>query len=336
MIADNNGATFGYDGLGRRVKKTVGATTYDFLLAPDGTPWDEYQATVHSRVTGGFFTFAYNTTYFRRTDHQGTPRVSTDYTGTVQQTGSNLPFGDNFVDTPSSPIIDFTGYAGGMWDSENNSDHFGSRDYAKAQGRWFTPDPAGMAAVDIANPQTWNRYAYVTNNPMSHTDPLGLNMDACGRNSDCGGDGGGGGDGCFEGDCSEPCLFIMDFCSPGVGGGGDGGGGGGGGGGVGGPGGGGPGGGSNGGATHGPWPGGETTGLPQLPTQPLSIGDLMSFTPAITPEDVELGEIICIAQPEVCVAGIITIGVIVYAPQIVDAVKQLAKGGHAEHRPKLG
>jgi hypothetical protein len=42
----NGGTTFGYDGLGRQVKRTFGTTTYDFLLAPDGTPWDEYQGTV--------------------------------------------------------------------------------------------------------------------------------------------------------------------------------------------------------------------------------------------------------------------------------------------------
>ncbi len=42
------------------------------------------------------------------------------------------------------------------------------------QGRWWTPDPAGLAAVNPANPQSWNQYAYVSNQPLSHTDPTGL------------------------------------------------------------------------------------------------------------------------------------------------------------------
>jgi len=42
--------------------------------------------------------------------------------------------------------------------------------------------PPGMMAVDPRNPQTWNRYAYVRNNPVFSIDPLGLDdckADAC-------------------------------------------------------------------------------------------------------------------------------------------------------------
>ena len=41
-------------------------------------------------------------------------------------------------------------------------------------GRWFTPDPAGKGAVRLDDPQTWNMYAYVRNNPTTLTDPSGL------------------------------------------------------------------------------------------------------------------------------------------------------------------
>ena len=51
---------------------------------------------------------------------------------------------------------------------------FPAREYNGLEGRWPSPDPAGLAAVNPADPQTWNRYAYVRNNPLALTDPLGL------------------------------------------------------------------------------------------------------------------------------------------------------------------
>jgi hypothetical protein len=44
----------------------------------------------------------------------------------------------------------------------------------RTPGRWIQPDPAGLAAANPGNPQTWNRYAYVANNPAGAVDPLGL------------------------------------------------------------------------------------------------------------------------------------------------------------------
>jgi RHS repeat-associated protein len=48
------------------------------------------------------------------------------------------------------------------------------REYNPIQGRWASPDPAGVTAVNLMNPQTWNRYAYVANAPLNNVDPLGL------------------------------------------------------------------------------------------------------------------------------------------------------------------
>jgi hypothetical protein len=40
--------------------------------------------------------------------------------------------------------------------------------------RRSSPDPAGLGAVDLSIPQSWNRYAYVSNTPLFMVDPLGL------------------------------------------------------------------------------------------------------------------------------------------------------------------
>jgi RHS repeat-associated protein len=56
------------------------------------------------------------------------------------------------------------------------------RFYAPSLGRWHSPDPAGKGAVHLEDPQTWNMYAYVRNNPTTLTDPSGL-IDCSGKNA---------------------------------------------------------------------------------------------------------------------------------------------------------
>jgi uncharacterized protein RhaS with RHS repeats len=50
----------------------------------------------------------------------------------------------------------------------------GLAQFSAGEGRWVAPDPAGMTAADITNPQTWNLYTYVNNMPCNAIDPLGL------------------------------------------------------------------------------------------------------------------------------------------------------------------
>jgi hypothetical protein len=59
------------------------------------------------------------------------------------------------------------------------------------------PTRGDWLRVDVTNPQTWNRYAYVTNSPLSFIDPTGLNRAFPGQCSDGNGicpDEGGGAD----------------------------------------------------------------------------------------------------------------------------------------------
>lgn len=58
-------------------------------------------------------------------------------------------------------------------DTESGLDYFGARYYGSSMGRFMSPDPSNWG-VDFYNPQTWNHYSYVGNNPLSNTDPNGL------------------------------------------------------------------------------------------------------------------------------------------------------------------
>jgi RHS repeat-associated protein len=62
-------------------------------------------------------------------------------------------------------------FTGKERDTESGLDNFGARYNASTMGRFMTPDPMGGHLED---PQTLNRYAYVRNNPLSLTDPTGL------------------------------------------------------------------------------------------------------------------------------------------------------------------
>jgi RHS repeat-associated protein len=59
-------------------------------------------------------------------------------------------------------------------DSESGNDYFGARYYASSMGRWLSPDTDFNLKRILTNPQRWNRYAYVINNPLVLVDPNGL------------------------------------------------------------------------------------------------------------------------------------------------------------------
>jgi RHS repeat-associated protein len=67
---------------------------------------------------------------------------------------------------------DFTGKER---DSETGNDYFGARYLSGAQGRFGSPDPGNAGAVNV-DPQSWNAYGYVRNNPINLTDPDGSVM----------------------------------------------------------------------------------------------------------------------------------------------------------------
>ncbi len=132
--------------------------------------------------------------YFRHPDWLGSSRLASNVDQTVHSDTAYAPFGEPYAESGTTDRS-FTGQnqdtvqgnATGLYD-------FLYRELA-LYGRWLSPDPAGRAAVDPSNPQSWNRYAYVNNSPMGAVDALGL---ACIMAMD-GGDGRPYGRGCGGG-----------------------------------------------------------------------------------------------------------------------------------------
>ena len=132
---------------------------------------------------------------------QGSIPLGTNPNQTIFVDGAFAPYGEPYA---STPIVDFTGQNN---DTESEMYDFPFRRYHFIQGRWISPDPAGLGAVDPTNPQSWNRYAYVANNPLALIDPLGMDSDDPDDS------------GCIYGyDCPEPCLpnMITDNCDNGT------------------------------------------------------------------------------------------------------------------------
>jgi RHS repeat-associated protein len=128
-------------------------------------------------------------------DHLGTPRLITSDNGQLVSYHDYYPFGDEKSSYwqevaggfDREEPMKFTGherdYALGMGAEDGHAvDYMHARYYSPTGGRFLSPDPLGGHMED---PQTLNRYAYAGNNPITLTDPTGLDFYLqCKGNSD--------------------------------------------------------------------------------------------------------------------------------------------------------
>jgi len=166
-------ARYTYGAQGERVRKDVGSAWTEYaqfggqvIAEKDQTgAWTDYIFADGQRIAK---TSAAGTFYYHR-DHLGSTQAMTDAGGNVVSSCNYAPFGRQLGCSTIDPF-NFTGYE---HDAESGLDHAWFRQYASTMGRFTSPDPYD-GSMDLANPQSLNRYAYVTNNPMSYTDPFGL------------------------------------------------------------------------------------------------------------------------------------------------------------------
>ncbi|MCG3113837.1 MAG: hypothetical protein MCM46_18690 [Candidatus Manganitrophus sp. SB1] len=175
--------TFVYDGDGGRVKKINGSVTNIYI----GKLWEcTLSASATSCKSGSAWTSAnvkhifagsariaikpVTTTdeikYFHA-DHLGSTSVVTDQAGGKIAEYIYRPYGDNFLIAGSDFRYKYTSQEK---DDQTGLYFYNARYYDPVLARFISPD---SILPDLANPQAFNRYSYVYNNPLIYTDPTG-------------------------------------------------------------------------------------------------------------------------------------------------------------------
>ena len=180
VTANLNGAVsnYSYDGNGLRVSKVAGGQTTTYVYDAWGNLGAEYSTVIEASACG-------TPTCYVTADHLGSTRMLMDSAGssTVRRY-DYLPFGQEilvqsgvatrtvaqgYLATADDTDPKFTGQ---QRDADTGLDWFQVRHMSGTAGRFQSVDPEN-AGANAGDPQTWNGYSYVGNNPLSFTDPSG-------------------------------------------------------------------------------------------------------------------------------------------------------------------
>jgi RHS repeat-associated protein len=179
QLTTTAGVNYTYDGDGKRVEKSSGKLYWygmssdpldetDLAGNTNNASFNEYIFFGGKRIARRDYSNAVNY-YFA--DHLGTARIVANSSGSVLDDSDFYPFGGERVSLNSSPQnYKFTAKER---DSESGLDNFGARYNSSSMGRFMSPDPVFFQAEMLTDPQRFNQYAYVRNNPLALVDPKG-------------------------------------------------------------------------------------------------------------------------------------------------------------------
>ncbi len=176
VLPSGDVVSYAYDGFMRRIARSDSQGVEQYFY---GDP-DRLERITHIRHTDGSLSTLYYTregrlfalqrdgaTYYVATDQVGSLRLVVDSSGTVVRRVDYDSWG--VVQAETGADFDFPfGFGGGLQDPATGLVHMGWRDYDPAAGRWTSRDPG------LFNGGQVNVYVYVSNNPVSFWDPLGL------------------------------------------------------------------------------------------------------------------------------------------------------------------
>ncbi len=163
-LVDDGVTTYAYDAEGTRVRAGAKIFVRD-LVEVEGATSTRYYYLGRERVARRDHAGA--VTYYHA-DSIGTVRALTSSTGAVAGTRLGFAFGEPAATTGAT---DAFGIAGQRRDGSGLY-HMGARMMDPAHGLFTQPDPSG--APDPTRPQTLNRYAYASGNPIRISDPTGF------------------------------------------------------------------------------------------------------------------------------------------------------------------
>jgi RHS repeat-associated protein len=177
-IATDAGVTYQYDADGVRTHKSSGTLYWTGLGGQvltetnlSGLVLEEYVYFNGQRIARVDNPLPITAVHYYFSDHLGSSSVVTDTSGNVQEQYYFYPYGGLFSSTGSDP--NHYKFTGKERDSESGLDNFGARYNASTTGRFMTPDPKMPSVRHLLNPEKWNKYAYVLNNPLALVDPDG-------------------------------------------------------------------------------------------------------------------------------------------------------------------
>lgn len=103
-------------------------------------------------------------------DALGSPVVATDEQGNLKWREDYKPYGEKIRNEPASSS-NSRAYTGHPHDNDTGLTYAGARYYDPVVGRFMAVDPVDFTEKNL---HSFNRYAYVENNPFRYTDPYGL------------------------------------------------------------------------------------------------------------------------------------------------------------------
>ena len=161
----NGTERYAYGPDNRRIyQKTTSGTELVFFYGVNGDRLQTYQLLANN----GFQGTKTNVYFAGRMIWGDNAATLLDRLGSVRNTSRYYPFGE---EQGSGTTTDkFATY---YRDTATGLDYAQNRYYGNSIGRFTTPDPYGGSASPT-NPQSWNRYAYVNNDPLNRNDPSGL------------------------------------------------------------------------------------------------------------------------------------------------------------------